>query len=147
MLLLLVQPQVIDGRAGEAFVALERSAEGGAALRQRYDACASWWTQARAFPSRLAAPLLGSEVSFGRPVHHLDSNCAAWLLLGLRKAPSCSLSRLHVWMHDSRDCMTVAHCMTAGGWCVPGRRASMQSCSRHVCARWRQPLASGCRLQ
>ena len=43
--------QVIDGRSGEAFHALACTPDGGAALQQRYDGCASWWTQVAQLPS------------------------------------------------------------------------------------------------
>ena len=37
--------QVIDSRSGEHFNALSSDQEGNACLEQRYDGCASWWTQ------------------------------------------------------------------------------------------------------
>ena len=39
------QVQVIDSRSGEHFNALSSDLEGNACLEQRYDGCASWWTQ------------------------------------------------------------------------------------------------------
>ena len=37
--------QVVDSRSGEHFNALSLDQQGNASLEQRYDGCASWWTQ------------------------------------------------------------------------------------------------------
>lgn len=39
------QVQVIDSRSGEHFNALSTDEHGSACIEQRYDGCASWWTQ------------------------------------------------------------------------------------------------------
>lgn len=39
------QVQVIDSRSGEHFNALSTDQHGSACIEQRYDGCASWWTQ------------------------------------------------------------------------------------------------------
>lgn len=37
--------QVIDSRSGEHFNALSTDSETDTCIEQRYDGCASWWTQ------------------------------------------------------------------------------------------------------
>ena len=39
------QVQIIDSRSGEHFNALSSDPQGNACIEQRYDGCASWWTQ------------------------------------------------------------------------------------------------------
>ena len=39
------QVQTIDSRSGEHFNALSSDPQGNACIEQRYDGCASWWTQ------------------------------------------------------------------------------------------------------
>ena len=68
------QVQVIDARSGEHFSALSTDQQGDACIEQRYDGCASWWTQVVHPPLAEAQPREGSWKDSDVPQLHCPWN-------------------------------------------------------------------------